>query len=213
MNIGIINYGVGNLGSVEGALNRAGVQVSLIGKPSEIGNFDKLVLPGVGNFEECSQRLQQGGWFEALQKEVKDGKPIFGICLGMQLLGTSSSEVVLNQSNQNASGLGLIQGTVRHLAELGCSIRVPHIGWNEVSPTLEGLEMFKDIPENSDFYFVHSYALVPDNPNHISAVTNYEIQFVSAIRSGNIWGAQFHPEKSSSAGIRLLKNFIEFDAC
>jgi glutamine amidotransferase len=210
MRIGIINYGVGNLGSVEGALKRIGSQFGLIDDPAGIGNFDKLILPGVGNFEECSDRLKRGGWFEVLKQVAIKRKPILGICLGMQLLATSSTEVNPNQSNLTVNGLGLIPGSVKHLSELECKMRIPHVGWNEVSFTADAREMFKEIPDKSDFYFVHSYAFVPDSIEDIAATTNYGVEFASAVRNGNIWGAQFHPEKSSLAGIKFLKNFIEF---
>jgi glutamine amidotransferase len=213
MKVGIINYGVGNLGSVGGALSRIGVDYDLIDAPCDINNFDKLILPGVGNFDECSQRLEQGGWVDFLRQAGGEQKPILGICLGMQLLATSSHETLLKSSNQEANGLGLIKGTVRHLSNLDCNIRVPHVGWNEIIATQRGGEMFRDVPNTTDFYFVHSYAFFPDDKNDIAATTNYGAPFASAIRSGNIWGAQFHPEKSSKAGIKFLKNFIEFDLC
>lgn len=216
MKVGVIDYGVGNLGSVISSLEQLRVTPVLVTRAIDMHYVDSYILPGVGNFTDCARLLNEGGWVQALQDEVQvSGKPLLGICLGMQLLssiGMESSKDDVN-NGKGTPGLDFIPGRVESLQNLGCSLRVPHVGWNEVVSKNISSGLFSGIPDNTDFYFVHSYAFVPDNIEHILATTSYGIPVTAAVRSGNIWGTQFHPEKSSRAGLRLLRNFIENSRC
>ena len=214
MRVGVIDYGVGNLGSVIRALEELRVTPVLITRAIDMHTADSLILPGVGNFADCAKLLDDGGWVQALRDEVQVGcKPLLGICLGMQLLATTSMEGVADNSSNSVSGLNFIPGRVESLRSMGCSLRIPHVGWNEVTSQTSKGGLFDGIPDGTDFYFVHSYALVPDNPAHVLATTMYEVPVTAAVRFGHIWGTQFHPEKSSRAGFRLLRNFIENPIC
>jgi glutamine amidotransferase len=214
MRVGIIDYGVGNLGSVIRALDELRVTPSLVTRALDMHAMDCLILPGVGNFADCAKLLDKGGWSDALKDEVQgSGKPLLGICVGMQLLATCSMEGIDANVPNGTAGLGLIPGRVEHLRTLGCSLRVPHVGWNSVSPITSQGGLFDGIPEGSDFYFVHSYAFVTEDPADVLATTDCGIPVIAAVRRGNVWGTQFHPEKSSRAGFRLLRNFIEGQKC
>lgn len=214
MRIGVIDYGVGNLGSVMRALEELRVAPILVTRAMDMHATDSLILPGVGNFADCARLLTQGGWLQALQDEVRDKpKPLLGVCVGMQLLASCSMEGAADQTPSSTPGLGLIPGRVEHLRTLGCGLRVPHVGWNEVTKREANGGLFDGIPDGTDFYFVHSYAFVPENPSDVLATTDYGVQVTAAVRRGRVWGTQFHPEKSSRAGFQLLRNFIEGPAC
>lgn len=214
MKVGVIDYGVGNLGSVMRALEELRVTPKLVTHALDMHVMDCLILPGVGNFSDCVQLLLKGGWPEALRDEVRgSAKPLLGVCVGMQLLASSSMEGVDASAPEGTLGLGLIPGRVEHLRTLGCGLRVPHVGWNSVSPITSQGGLFEGIPKDTDFYFVHSYAFVPEDPADILATTDYGIPVTAAVRRGHVWGTQFHPEKSSRAGFRLLRNFIEGHSC
>jgi glutamine amidotransferase len=214
MKIGIIDYGVGNLGSVVRALEELRATPILITRALDMHSTDSLILPGVGNFADCSRLLNEGGWSEALTDEVQErGKPLLGICLGMQLLASSSMEGVTESAPDRVAGLGFIPGRVESLRNLGCSLRIPHVGWNGVTRRNSLGGLFDGIPDGTDFYFVHSYAFTPDNSAHILATVDYGITVTAAVRCGHIWGTQFHPEKSSRAGFSLLRNFIKNPIC
>ncbi|HCG04285.1 MAG TPA: imidazole glycerol phosphate synthase subunit HisH [Desulfovibrio sp.] len=212
MNIGIIDYGVGNLGSVQQALETLRTTATLITRAVDMHTVDALILPGVGSFAECAQNLDNGGWTQAIRHEVLErNKPLLGICLGMQLLASCSMEGATESTGHG--GLDLIPGRVEHLRDLGCTLRVPHVGWNDVKITAKNATLFNDIPDGTDFYFVHSYAFVPADTTWVQATTSYGIPVTAAVRRGRVWGTQFHPEKSSRAGLRLLRNFIETYPC
>lgn len=212
MKVGVIDYGVGNLGSVLRALEELRVSPSLLNRPCELRATDCIILPGVGNFADCARLLTLGGWVEALREEVLVCKrPLLGVCVGMQLLAEESTEGA--EGDASTPGLGLIPGRVEHLRSLGCELRIPHVGWNSVTRNTASDPLFQGIPDGTDFYFVHSYALVPSNPAHLLATTQHGINFCAAVRNGHVWGTQFHPEKSSRAGFRLLRNFIESARC
>jgi imidazole glycerol-phosphate synthase subunit HisH len=214
MKVGVIDYGVGNLGSVMQALEELCVTPVLVKRAIDLNTADRLILPGVGNFTDCARLLDKGGWTQALQDEVHvAGKSLLGICVGMQLLATNSMEGAADNAVSGTPGLGFIPGRVENLRTLGCNLRVPHVGWNEVTSHKSSGGLFNGIPDSTDFYFVHSYAFLPDDPAHILATTIYDIPITVAVRYGRIWGTQFHPEKSSLAGFRLLRNFIENLEC
>jgi glutamine amidotransferase len=214
MKVGVIDYGVGNLGSVMRALEELRVLPTLVSRALDMHAMDCLILPGVGNFADCAKLLDNGGWTDAIKVEVQDcGKPMLGVCVGMQLLATCSMEGVQANATEGIAGLNLIPGQVKHLRTLGCGLRVPHVGWNSVSPITSQGGLFDGIPKDTDFYFVHSYAFVTEDPADVLATTDYGIPVTAAVRRGNVWGTQFHPEKSSRAGFRLLRNFIEGPTC
>ena len=201
MTVGLVNYGMGNLGSVRRALEDLDVQVVIAERPDALAGADRLVLPGVGAFNEAMARLRAGGWDTALHREVRDrGTVLLGICLGMQMLAASSDE------NGLTEGLGFIPGKVRRLDAMGCSLRVPHVGWNEVRFS-GGACLFQGIPQAIDFYFVHSFALAPCAEG-VCATATYGADMAAAVERGRVLGTQFHPEKSSAAGRQVLRNFL-----
>jgi len=212
MRVGVIDYGVGNLGSVMRALEELRVAPVLINRAVDLHATDGLILPGVGNFADCAGLLREGGWFEALRQEVNGyGRPLLGICVGMQLLADVSTEGT--DDIRGALGLGFIPGRVEHLRDLGCGLRVPHVGWNSITRRSPADPLFDGIPDGTDFYFVHSYAFVPQDQTNVLADVDYGVTVAASVRRGHVWGTQFHPEKSSRAGFRLLRNFIENPKC
>ena len=212
MNVGIINYGVGNLGSVYRALENLYVDPLLITNPVDVENCDSLILPGVGNFKECKNILDSKGWTTQIKETVLvKKKPILGICLGMQLLADYGYEGILD-NNSPTPGLGLISGEVVKMKSFGCKERVPHMGWNSIKITQKS-KIVDDIIDDTDFYFVHSYFFSVKNESDIHAFTDYSIIFPAIVGKDNIWGTQFHPEKSSKAGFKVLNNFIKLSKC
>jgi imidazole glycerol-phosphate synthase subunit HisH len=195
--IGIVNYGMGNLRSVEKALERVGASPTISATPEELGAADGLILPGVGAFPAASERIAAAGLDGFLRDRAAAGVPILGVCLGMQLLFDSSTE------HGGAAGLGLLSGPVERL-EPG-ELKLPHIGWSPLriereSPLTEG------VPDGEPFYFVHSFVPRPQPGERIASAEHGE-RFAALVGSHPIYGAQFHPEKSSAAGLRLLRNF------
>lgn len=212
MRIGVIDYGVGNLGSVLRALEELRVAPVLVHRAVDLHGVDCLVLPGVGNFADCARLLRAGGWTEALRDEVLGyDRPLLGICVGMQLLADVSTEGA--DDGQESPGLGLVPGRVEHLRALGSTLRVPHVGWNSIGRCASSDSLLAGIPDGTDFYFVHSYGFVPADPADLLATVDYGVPIAAAVRRGHVWGTQFHPEKSSRAGFRLLRNFIEAPQC
>lgn len=210
MRVGVIDYGAGNLGSVVRALEEMRVNPVLVNRPVDMHAMGRLILPGVGNFADCARLLSDGGWIAALQDAVLGcNKPLLGICVGMQLLADSSTE----SDCQDMPGLGFIPGQVQHLRSFGCTQRVPHVGWNSITRMSTDDHLLDGISDGTDFYFVHSYAFAPRDPADVLATTDYSVPVTAVLRRGNVWGTQFHPEKSSRAGFRLLKNFIKGAAC
>ncbi len=207
MKIAIINYGMGNLGSVRRSLENLGINVIIAEHPAQLLEASRIILPGVGSFGEGMKKLSSEGWIESLQIQViEKGKPFLGICLGMQMLSSLSEENGLNE------GLNFISGKVIRLDKLECNLRIPHVGWNEVKHQ-EDTPLFKGIPQETDFYFVHSYAFTADDPANVIATSSYDVTVTAAVSKDHIFGTQFHPEKSSKAGQKILKNFIEFAIC
>lgn len=207
MKVGIINYGMGNLSSVRRAFEDLGVNAFIAEHPRALSEASHTVLPGVGAFAEGMARLNDGGWIPEIRRFVHaDKKPFLGICLGMQMLASEGEEGGVTP------GLHLIDGRVRRLDKIGCVLRIPHVGWNEVTFVEQG-SLFAHVPQNSDFYFVHSYAFEAMRPQDIAGFTSYGVAITAAVRCDNVFGTQFHPEKSSRAGRQLLRNFLEFLPC
>jgi len=197
----IVDYGLGNLRSVLVKLARAGYTASISSSPAEIAAAAKLILPGVGSFERGATNLRELGIEATLNDAVIErGVPILGICLGMQLLTTTSDEGA-------AQGLGWIAGHARRFSGLAKPLRVPHVGQNSVTYRADE-PLFEGIPQDSYFYFTHSYH-VECGPEFVVGTTEHGYSFPSAIRAGNVVGVQFHPEKSHHTGLRLLRNFLE----
>jgi imidazole glycerol-phosphate synthase subunit HisH len=198
--ITIINYGIGNLGSVANMFKRLNVECEITNRIEQILSAKKLLLPGVGSFDQAMKCLNEGGFREALdQKALIERVPILGICLGMQLLTRKSEEGQL-------PGLGWIAADTIKFTKT--SLKVPHMGWNIVQPTTPS-PLTKDLPQESRFYFVHSYRVHVDNEHNSILKCTYGVTFDAAIQKDNIYGAQFHPEKSHKYGMQLLKNFAE----
>jgi len=207
MKVAIINYGMGNLSSVRRSFEEVGAETIIASHPSALYDANRLVLPGVGSFSQGMASLNQGGWVSALQDVVHiQRKPLLGICLGMQMLASRGIEGGLTE------GLDFIPGEVKKIDSLECEQRIPHMGWNEVYYKTKN-SILEGIPEYSDFYFVHSYAFVPTDSANLIATVNYGSELTAVINKENIFGCQFHPEKSSKAGRHLLKNFMDYSAC
>ncbi|MGH2884279.1 MAG: imidazole glycerol phosphate synthase subunit HisH [Solirubrobacteraceae bacterium] len=198
--IGVIDYGMGNRRSVEKALEHVGATVSLTGDQHELERCDGLVLPGVGAFPKAMRNLRELGLVELIQSRVDAGTPLLGICLGMQLLFDHSDEL------SPTPGLGLISGEVTPLQAR--SLRVPHIGWNEVRfERTTGLTA--ELPQSGcPFYHVHSFAARPSDPDTVIGTTEYGERFATIVARGSVFGVQFHPEKSSRHGLRMLHSFM-----
>ena len=198
--IAIVDYGAGNLRSVELALARLGVHTRVTADPDMLALADGLILPGVGAFSDAMAALGRSGTIPAVLEAVGAGRPLLGICLGMQLLLDGSEE------GPGVPGLGLIPGEVRRLP--GCGLKIPHMGWNSLTPAKPS-PLFKGLPEEPYVYFVHSYACKAADPADVLAVTEYGVPFHAAVQRGRILGFQFHPEKSGDVGQKLLANFVE----
>jgi len=208
--IGIIDYGVGNLGSLERAFEEIGASAQLITTPEAITGCGAVVLPGVGAFTDCMEMLNGQGWVAPLLAAVGAGTPLLGVCVGMQLLAAFGEE---GAGETPTPGLGLISGTVTHLRNRGTGARVPHVGWNSLTPSEEGAGLFAGVPPGTDVYFVHSYTFVPEGEGTILAWTDYETPLVAAVGRENVWGTQFHPEKSGRGGFQILRNFRGLAGC
>tara|TARA_B100000902_G_scaffold398345_1_gene464797 strand:- start:760 stop:1371 length:612 start_codon:yes stop_codon:yes gene_type:complete len=199
--IGLINYGMGNLGSVRRTFEILNIDNKIINNSSEISNCEKLVLPGVGNFSNAMKILNNDGWSkEIINHTINKKKPLLGICLGMQLLAKTGTE------GEVVDGLGLIDGTVKTFNFNNNELRIPHVGWNSLESLDNNSRLLNEIEQNTDFYFVHSYYL-ETSPQTAAASTNYGIDFCSVVEIENIFGTQFHPEKSSRSGRKILENF------
>jgi glutamine amidotransferase len=197
--IGVVDYGMGNRRSVEKALEHVGASAVVSSDPDLLRATAGLVVPGVGAFPRAMQRLHERGLDELVREHVRTDRPVLGICLGMQLAFDSSTEM------GGAPGLGIVAGEV-HALETG-GLKLPHIGWNEVSFTRPGSPLVAELPPRCAFYHVHSYAPHPAVAQDTLGTAEYGKPFVSMVQSGSFYGVQFHPEKSSAAGLRLLANF------
>lgn len=206
MSIRIVGYEAGNLGSVLRAFARVGVAARVVRQPEEIDGASHVLLPGVGGFAAAMEVLRREGWDEALRRHARAGRPLLGICLGMQLLGTSGDE------GGECVGLDLIPGPVVPLAALGCGPTIPHLGWNDVR-LLRRHSLLNGIEDGTDFYFAHSYALSPTDSTHVLGLVEHGATFAGIVAAGSVSGIQWHPEKSSAAGLRILQNFAGSPRC
>lgn len=198
--IAIIDYGMGNLGSVSKAFEYVGAEVKRTDSKSDLQNADALVLPGVGAFPAAMKNLDALGLIPVIQDEVRKGKPFLGICLGYQLLFDKSYEM------EECEGLALARGEVK---KFEVNLKIPHIGWNEVRVEKKS-PLSKGIRTGEHFYFVHSYYVEPQEEADVLFTTEYGISFAAAIAKGNVFGTQFHPEKSQEKGLQMIKNFKDF---
>lgn len=201
----IVDYGMGNLRSVEKAFERCGFHVRVTDSPQEVVHAEKLVLPGVGAFQDAMDGLRQRGLIEPVIQGIRSGKPFLGICLGLQLLFSKGYE------DGEHEGLNIISGKVVRFAFPGGGtngkLKVPHIGWNQIGFRKERIPILDNVPSNAYMYFVHSYYVCPDDENVIATETEYGVRFTSMIWYKNIFATQFHPEKSQEHGLMILKNF------
>ena len=198
--IAIIDYGAGNIRSIEKALEHVGAVVQVTGDPTAVASAQAVVLPGVGSGGAAMARMRQRGLDDAIRQATQQGKPFLGICLGMQLLADHHAE-------GEVDGLGLFRGEVRRIPH---GPKIPHMGWNQVRPLHAGLPIFASIPEDTYFYFAHSYYVEPQDQQGVAALTDYGSPYCSVIVTERVWGTQFHPEKSGSVGLQLLKNFVKW---
>ena len=195
--IAVIDYGVGNLFSVEKAFAAIGEEVKVTGEAEDLKMADKLVLPGVGAFGDCMKNLEATDLIPIILEQINNKKPLLGICVGLQILFEGSEE------SPNSKGLGVFKGMVRRIN--APQLKIPHMGWNSVSTHNI---LFEGLNENPYFYFVHSYHAVPEDRSLITATTEYGETLTAAVARDNIYATQFHPEKSGDVGLQLLKNFV-----
>lgn len=203
--IAIVDYGMGNLRSVQKAFEAVGADARITSSPAAIRDSRSVVLPGVGAFPDCMKNLTQLDLVEPIRRAVQTGKPFLGLCLGLQLLFDESEEF------GPVAGLGILPGKVARFPresrdDLGAPLKIPHMGWNTVK-VLKRAPLFESVPDESYFYFVHSYYVVPRDPSVASTLTPYGVEFVSGVQKDNIFAFQFHPEKSQKHGLELLKRF------
>jgi len=199
--IAIIDYGMGNIHSVQKAIQLCRAQTRVTDKPLDIAKAKAIVLPGVGAFDDAMLQLQKKGLVKAITEHIKNKKPFLGICLGMQVLFEKSEEA------SRSEGLKIIKGKVRKLqAKKG--LKVPHMGWNQLKKISAGCPLFKGIADNAYVYFCHSYYPEPSNAKVKAATTDYGKDFTCVVEQNNVYGVQFHPEKSQSVGLKILKNFV-----
>ena len=200
--VAIIDYGVGNLRSVEKAFAATDCEAIVSSDEQELSVAQRLVLPGVGAFGACMKALKQRGFDRLVRERVAEGTPLLGVCVGMQLLFEESDEFGATP------GLGLLPGRVRRFSD---ELVVPHVGWNRIGQVREN-PLFEGIADGSYFYFVHSYYCEPVEKSVVVGETEYGVRYASVVAKANICGVQFHPEKSQAAGLQLLRNFARLDA-
>lgn len=198
--IGIIDYGMGNLGSVTNAFRFLELDAKIVTRKQELDDCRAVLLPGVGAFGDCMSHLVEHDFVEAIEDWVQAGKPLMGICLGLQALFQGSEESL------GVPGLGIFAGTVKKF-DLPRELKVPQIGWNRMEEVQPDCPMFEGIDNRSFFYLVHSYYVCPDDPSIMAGQTEYGIQYCSCVWKDNVFATQYHPEKSQAVGLRMLRNF------
>lgn len=215
--IGIIDYGMGNLGSVSNACKFLGLDAEIIAAPERMDSCRAIILPGVGAFGDCMAHLTEHGFVSPIRKWIASGKPFMGICLGLQALFQTSEET------PGIEGLGVFKGSVKRFSFGGAGIpacpinaqagmpapqlKIPQIGWNAVQQKKAGCPMFAGIDAGAYFYFVHSFYVAPEDPSIVAGETDYGLNYCSAVWKDNVFAVQFHPEKSQAMGLQMLKNF------
>ena len=205
--VAIINLNISNVGSISRALRKINYNSIVTNNIKDLENSSHIIFPGVGSFDKGVEKLKKFKLFEELYKLlIIKKKPFLGICLGMQLLGSIGVE-----NNKEEKGLDIIKGKIIRLEKKNEKMKIPHVGWNEVKK-IKNNEIFKNINDKSDFYFIHSFHLKSENIEDNISSTNYGKDFVSAVNKQNIYGVQFHPEKSLGNGLLLIKNFINYNA-
>lgn len=205
MKIGIIDYGMGNILSVINAVDYLGYDFGIIKEKDDFEKISKLILPGVGAFQDCMKNLKEKDFISCLNREVIDNeKTILGICLGMQVMAKSSNEGGVSE------GLGWFDAKVEKIRAKDFGLKIPHIGWNTVNFNQDSF-LFKGVPQHSACYFVHSYSMSCTNRENIIAITDYGAEITAAVHKNNIIATQFHPEKSQEIGLRILENFLEWE--
>ena len=200
--IAVIDYGAGNLQSVVKALNYINCDCIITDKENDILNAEGAILPGVGSFADAMSCMKNSGADKAVLDFVKTGKPFLGICLGLQLLFDDSDE------SRGVQGLGLLKGSITKIPNQDNTLKIPDMGWNSLD-ILKNDGIFKNIPQNSYVYFVHSYYLKAESENIVAARTNYGVDIDAAVQYQNIYATQFHPEKSGKIGLQILQNFVD----
>ncbi len=208
--VAIIDYGMGNLHSVASAIEHVAPeqQVLVTSDPAVVAAADRVIFPGVGAIRDCMAEIRRLGFDQLLREQIASGKPVLGICVGMQALMDHSEE------NGGVDCIGILPGQVKffgteHRDAAGCHLKVPHMGWNQVHHNDHPL--WANIPQDARFYFVHSYYIQTTAPELVAATCDYGVQFHAALARGNLFAAQFHPEKSHTAGLQLLKNFVNWN--
>lgn len=201
--IAILDYDAGNIKSVEKAVQLLGQEVTITRDRREVLNADKVILPGVGAFGDAMGKIRQYGLYEVIHEVVEQGTPFLGICLGLQLLFERSEE------SPGVEGLGILKGEILRIPETP-GLKIPHMGWNSLEFRNNG-RLFENLQEESYVYFVHSYYLRAADEKIVTAVTEYGTQIHASVEQGNVFACQFHPEKSSDAGIQILKNFVAIE--
>lgn len=201
--IGIIDYDAGNIRSVEKALSYLGEKTVVSRNPETLKNADKVILPGVGSFGQAMENLHRYELVPVIQDMIKEGKPFLGICLGLQLLFESSEE------SPGVEGLGILKGKILKIPS-SPGLKIPHMGWNSLQLQNNG-RLFRNIPQDTYVYFVHSYYLQAQEPEIVKAVTGYGTEIHASVEKDNVFACQFHPEKSGKYGLEILKNFAELD--
>lgn len=203
--VGIVDCGLGNLRSIVNALRHVGAECEICQAPERLDAASHVVLPGVGAFADGMAKLERGGWIDALERNVRgQGKPFLGICLGMQLMGERGHEPKATR------GLGWIAGEVVSIPDQDGALRVPHIGWNEVRFERPDQGMWRGLGSEECFYFMHSFAFRHRNGGAFNGRVDYGVGLAASVEQDNLWAAQFHPEKSQSAGLAALRNFSRF---
>ena len=200
--IGIIDYGMGNLGSVSNACKFLELDAEIITAPGQLDSCRAMILPGVGAFGDCMAHLVEHNFADAIRDWITSGKPFMGICLGLQALFQGSEE------SPGVEGLGVFEGSVKRF-DIAPELKVPQIGWNAVNQKRPECPMFNGIDDAAYFYFVHSFYVAPSDQSIVAGETNYGLQYCSAVWKDNVFAAQFHPEKSQALGLQMLRNFRE----
>lgn len=198
--IAVIDCGAGNLRSVTNAINLVGYKAKITSSPDALYDADAVILPGVGAAADTMKNLRVVGMIEPIRRFIAEGRPFFGVCIGLQILFSASQEGGWHEC------LGIIPGRVRRLPS---GLKIPHMGWNQVNQKVSH-PVFKDIPDGANFYFVHSYYVEPEDKSEVVAETEYGIPFCSVLARGNLIGTQFHPEKSGEFGLKMYDNFLRF---